>query len=496
MKRASLLALLLVTTALPTALKAQPMIDPAKMSGIPRPDPQVPAGTITVRLIRGELSNRVVGSEVALADAGGKVVKAKTDENGRATFGGLKGPGPFVATAVEGGEQLNSQPIELPADVGVRVMLVFKATGAAGEASADGAARPDKSIPAGTIIVRAIGEGGTPQSGLDVIVGHMRAGEQGVRELRAKTDAKGEAHFGGLDAKPTSGYLAEVVKDGARFPGKPFRLTENMGAEVVIDVRPVSKDTSALHIANGSHVIVEVRDDAVELIEIWRLTNNSSNAIDPGPNGLHLSLPDKALSAQVGPQSPPNFSIMGHEAVWRGAIPPGTTDLQVAFVLVYHGEGLDITQRTPVALDDFAMVTEKLEGFTIEGNQLQSEDRPLQGRMLVLVRGPGSAAGGEWTVHLHGLPHADPTWRLAAAAVSVLLLIGFGIAAARGNQSTAQARHKLEEQRERLLQELLAFDAKDADGQPGPYRDQRAQKRAELTAKLAKVYRELDEVTR
>ena len=75
------------------------MIDPSKMSGIPRPDPQVPAGTITVRLIRGELSNRMVGIDVALVDAGGKAVKQKTDDQGRATFAGLTAPGPYQAQA-------------------------------------------------------------------------------------------------------------------------------------------------------------------------------------------------------------------------------------------------------------------------------------------------------------------------------------------------------------------------------------------------------------
>src|SRR5439155_7913156 len=51
---------------LSTALAQPMMVDPSKMSGIPRADPQVPAGTITVRLIRGELSNRVTNHPVEL----------------------------------------------------------------------------------------------------------------------------------------------------------------------------------------------------------------------------------------------------------------------------------------------------------------------------------------------------------------------------------------------------------------------------------------------
>ena len=59
----SLAALLLLCSL----ASAQPMmVDPSKMSGMPRPDPQVPAGTITVRLIRGSLDKRMVGVDVTL----------------------------------------------------------------------------------------------------------------------------------------------------------------------------------------------------------------------------------------------------------------------------------------------------------------------------------------------------------------------------------------------------------------------------------------------
>ncbi|MGZ3441148.1 MAG: hypothetical protein ACXVDD_16610, partial [Polyangia bacterium] len=88
----SIVALLMLSSV---ALAQPMMIDPSKMSGIPRPDQQVPPGTITVRLIRGELANRMSGVDVGLADSDGKVVMQKTDDQGRATFPGLKAPGPY-----------------------------------------------------------------------------------------------------------------------------------------------------------------------------------------------------------------------------------------------------------------------------------------------------------------------------------------------------------------------------------------------------------------
>src|SRR5262249_10215577 len=145
-----------------------------------------------------------------------------------------------------------------------------------------------------------------------------------------------------------------------------------------------------------------------------------------------LPLPDKALSAQAGAQSPPGFSVNGHEAVLRGPIPPGDTELQVVFALPYDGGALDFTQATPVPFDAVAMVIKKLDGLTVEGTQLTADERELQGRKLLLYRGPGTSAGGAIELHLRGLPHNDATWRYVAVAVALVLLVGFGAYAARG----------------------------------------------------------------
>ena len=176
-----LVTLLVIFSSL--ALAQPMMIDPSKMSGIPRPDPQVPAGTITVRLIRGELSNRMTGIEVGLVGADGKVRTAEDRRRGARDLLRADGAGAVQAKATDGVEELASQPIELQRDIGSRVMLVFQPKGGA----ADGIARPDKAIPAGTIIVRAAGEGGEAIAGVDVVLGHARRRRaQDARSSRAR----------------------------------------------------------------------------------------------------------------------------------------------------------------------------------------------------------------------------------------------------------------------------------------------------------------------
>jgi hypothetical protein len=491
--RAAVAVVALFALSAPAA--AQPMMmDPSKMSGIPRPDPQVPAGTITVRLIRGELANRMTDHAVELVDGAGKAKQAKTDAEGRATFAGLSpGDGPFRARAKDGPVEETSQEIALPTDMGVRVMLVFPRDGKSdGGPAADGIARPDKAIPSGTLIVHVQDESGAPKAGVPVALGHARQGEDVVRELKGKTDANGDAKFEGLDAKPNSGYLAEAIGEtGARFASKPFRLVENMGSRVILEARAVTKDVRALQIGRGSHFVFEVVDEAVQVMEVWRLSNLGTAPVD-APGGIHIPLPSKAVQIQLSPSAPPNLSVSGHDVVWKGPLPVGDTEVQVVFALAYKGARLEIEQPAPIEFTEVNVIVERVPGLTVESEAVRfgpAESQDVQGRAIQLFRGTGVPAGGTIRFRLVGLPHADTTWRLVAAAVAVALLVGFigyGLAGKRGGST----REALEKERERLLDELVALDAAAAGNAKSG--GKQARRRAELVAELTRVYRELD----
>ena len=59
------------------------MPDPKQMAGIPRPVNDLPNATVSVRLIRGQLSNNIANFPVEL-HVGSQVRTVKTDEAGRA----------------------------------------------------------------------------------------------------------------------------------------------------------------------------------------------------------------------------------------------------------------------------------------------------------------------------------------------------------------------------------------------------------------------------
>jgi len=76
-----------------------------------------------VRLIRGDLSNNIPNHPVEL-HVGSKVQTVKTDESGRAQFDGLPAGTAVKAVAVVDDERLESQEFPVPAQGGVRLMLV------------------------------------------------------------------------------------------------------------------------------------------------------------------------------------------------------------------------------------------------------------------------------------------------------------------------------------------------------------------------------------
>ena len=453
------------------------MVDPSKMSGIPRADPQVPAGTITVRLIRGTLDKRMVGVDVTLSGDGGKAQSQKTDAEGRVTFSGLA-QGPFIASAKQGETSLESQPMQLEPQMGTRVMLVFPAEGAG---SPDGSAHVDGTLPPGTLVVRAEDGTGQALAGLDVVLGHARAGEQKVVELHAKTDTAGEAKFEGLDRKPTSGYVAEIISSGARFAGKPFKLQDNAGARVVLVVRQVTSDTGALSISEGSHFLVEVTDDALQVIEVLRIHNAGTAAFDAGPEGLHIPLPHDAVQLSA-PDNDPNVATSGHDIVYRAPLPPGDTPLRAAYVLPYHGESVELTQPTPIAFDRVAVVAQRLEGLQVSGHNFQSEDREMQGHKLTVHFGDGTKRGGDISIRFDGLPHTSALPRYIAAGICIALVLAFGVYAAAGG---GDRRTRLEVERRRVFEQLVAFDA-DPNGVLAD--------RQRIVARLSDIYRGLDEL--
>ncbi len=494
---------------------AQPaMPDPSQMSGIPRQDPAVATGTITVRLIRGELTNRIVGTEVQLVSLqGGAEAKLaprieKTDAEGRATFTGVP-VGSYEARAVVDTEALVSQPMEVqPAPApGVRVMLVFSKSVAEQQkelGTPDGKVRIDQGQPPGVLLVRTLDEQGQPIAGLKVSLFRANRQNEQVETLPEQTTgADGIAKFTDQKSGTDYGYMASVKRDGTEQRTSPFRLVAEHGSSVALTVKAVAQGQAAvgqLQIGMGSHLIMELQDDSVQVLENLRLVNALPQAVDPGPTGLRIPLAEGAMSAQAVPGGPVNVSIDSSGdgppvAVWKGPIPAGDSEVRVAFLMRHRGN-INFRQAVTVPVQGLRLIMEQLPEIRVE-DVAEQESRKFQGRDLVLATLKTPAPGGFIAFKVQGLPAEMMTVRYLAGVLAAVIALLFTYLAMSGRAAVEEAnkrrRQKLEHQRETLLAAILHSEERALKGDSGDA-GKKAKPTAELMSKLEEVYRLLDEL--
>jgi hypothetical protein len=105
------------------------MPDARAMSGLPRVDSSMASGTVSVRLVRGQLSNLVVGELVEFI-VNGKSQAVKTDATGHAVVTGLAQGAAVHVLATVDGERLDSQDFQVSPEGGIVLMLVATDKGA------------------------------------------------------------------------------------------------------------------------------------------------------------------------------------------------------------------------------------------------------------------------------------------------------------------------------------------------------------------------------
>lgn len=161
------LAALACWLAAPVPAPAQ-MPNLGQMSGTPLPADDLSTGTVSVRLVRGDLATPVVGQAVELH--GGVNLTATTDETGRATFTGVPPGGSVHAHVQIDGRSISSQNFPMPATGGVKVLLDVAGSGApaAGAAPEGGPAQqPAAPVVTGPVAPGTVVLGGQSRIGVE-----------------------------------------------------------------------------------------------------------------------------------------------------------------------------------------------------------------------------------------------------------------------------------------------------------------------------------------
>lgn len=210
--------------------------------GKPLPSPDLPPGSVSVRVVEGAPSSPVTGVEVTLVVNGTPRV-ARTDSAGRAHFKDLPAGARVQAKVAGEDKEVTSDEFALPTDSGVRLMLStvpWKSGAPAGGPPMGGASprqmsgqpRPEPEDPPGTFTVRLSYDdfGDAPPADVPVVlVGY--AGDGKVTTQVVNSDAEGRAKFTGLDRTGATSYFAmtQLPRNGATD-----RLTSTA---VILDAR-------------------------------------------------------------------------------------------------------------------------------------------------------------------------------------------------------------------------------------------------------------------
>ena len=95
-----------------------------RAAGMPLADGALPPGSMTVRVVKGAFDGDLSGISVEVEVAGQKTLSAQTGAMGRAEFAHLPIGGTVRASTIVNGERLQSDVFAMPAESGVRVLLV------------------------------------------------------------------------------------------------------------------------------------------------------------------------------------------------------------------------------------------------------------------------------------------------------------------------------------------------------------------------------------
>ena len=545
LRGALLVAAAALTSSFPMVAQAQPMANGMPgggmpnmraISGRPLPDRGMPPGMVTVRVAKKTPATPAAGVEITalIENPGGDLRKrtAKTDAEGRATFESVPAGHRFHAEVVVDGEKLSSDTFPMPDTGGIRTMLIagLPADDQGEEAAGGGKqfalgvisgfARLDSKLPSGTVDVLAVDEAGHPLANQKIEMGKVTTAGRGVQVIEQVTGNDGHARFpqvtaGASGAGGAGGGVAAAVvmsRDGLRLGTDGFQVPPTgPGIAVELHVLQRSADPGLISIGAGGRIILQLRDDALGFIETFPLENHGDKLFDPGPGGVEIPLPSEAFGAE-GAEGEHKIEIRkGIGVAVHGPIPPrrpepsdpsqkSPDEVTFGFLLPSNSASRTVEQKFPNGLGEFTFVTEQVPNLTIESAQISGrQPRELQGKKYWLMRGAPIAPGGVLRFTVHGLPAADHTGRIVAAALALLLVGGAVVFGRKGGAgSTAKAgaeRERLMARRERLFADLVVLE--DRRGGPangaGDDAARRANKseRDELVRKLEGIYREL-----
>ncbi len=180
----------------------------------------------------------------------------------------------------------------------------------------------------------------------------------------ASTTVDGEALQSQQFDIPASGGVRVALISGLKAAADRERAAAEAGAKE--PPRP-----GIVVFGGESRIIAEFQDDNLQLFYILDIVNSARTPIDPGAP-LVIELPSEAAGAAMMQGSSPLASVNGRHVTIRGPFPPGTTAVQLGYMLP-HGATVTIEQPFPAAVEELFVAVEKIGDMRVSSPQLPQQ---------------------------------------------------------------------------------------------------------------------------
>ncbi len=249
----------------------------------------------------------------------------------------------------------------------------------------------------------------------------------------------------------------------------------------------------SLVLAGDTRFAAEFQEDTLTVFYLLDIVNRSQSPVMPA-SPLVIDLPAGASGAALLEGGSPLAVVKGSRATISGPLPPGVTQVPIAFRLETWTDPWVLEQTFPLPIENVALAVQKLGDMRLQSAQTPTvRETSLQGTPFILATGRSLPAGTALSVTVSGVPHRNrwPVYLTIALAVAIAMW-GAWIASSgqADDKQLAAHRRELEARRSRGLAALAALDAQRADGTVDEARY--GQRRAQLFDQLERVYGELD----
>lgn len=361
-------------------------------------------------------------------------------------------------------------------------------------------AREDAAVPTGAIQVVVRDGDEAPVGGVEVTLGIVEntiaKGESRQRRA-ATTDGAGVATFSGLETASSFAYRVSVSRDGATYAAPPFNMpASGLGMQAAVYVYPAVRSVEEATVAMQGILVIELRDEVVQLEQAYRVYNLGGKTWLPG--GLPFDMPEgfKAFQGQQG-MSDVGFDASGKQVKLRGTISPGLHDAAFKYQLPSpERDELAIDAGILPHVQSFRVIVEAPRGMTLEVDGFPPAEAVTTGsgqRVLVTERETARPEAGfrQVKIRLGGLPtKPQGRWVALGLALAALGAAGWVVARSKGDEGGSQA--DVEAAKAKLLEELEALEKAKGTGEVGPRTYERARRTlvdalARLLAREGKV---------